>query len=353
MIQEMNTQAILPATAVATNQRIILTNTNTADALQLIEEPLPQPAAGEVRVRVTASGVAFADIMCRQGMYPTMPKLPFTPGYDCVGSVDKLGDGVADLKTGQTVGALLPKFGANANYICVPAPLLVPMPEEIDPAAGTAVILNYLTAHRLLTISAKAQPGERILVHSAAGGVGTAVLQIGKILGLDMYGTASAGKLDLVRSLGATAIDYKNEDFAERMRVLAPEGIDIVIDPVGGKTMQQSYKLLRSGGRLVSSCFMSAAGGGTRAILPNFGRLAWYGIWPDGKKGFFFGDTPSHAQKDNAWYRETLALLFAWLSDGRIQPIIGAKFPLAETAKAQHMLETGAVQGKIILMHQK
>lgn len=352
MIQEMNHQAILPeTTVVTTNQRIILTNTNTPDALQLIEEPLPQPAAGEARVRVITSGVAFADVMCRQGMYPTMPKLPFTPGYDFVGVIDMLGEGVADLKIGQTVGALLPKFGANANYVCVPATLLVPLPADIDPAAGVAVILNYLTAHRLLTISAKAQRGERILVHSAAGGVGTAVLQIGKILGLEMYGTASAGKLELVNSLGATAIDYKNEDFTERMRELAPHGIDIVIDPVGGKTMQQSYKLLRSGGRLVSYGFMSAAGNGTLAILPNFVRLTWYGIWPDGKKGFFYGDTPSHATKENSWYRETLAMLFDWLGDGRIEPIIGTKLPLAEAAKAQHMLETGAVHGKIVLMH--
>ena len=352
MIQKINTQNILSETAVATtNQRIILTNTNTPDALQLIEESLPQPAAGEVRVRVLTSGVAFADVMCRQGSYPTMPKLPFTPGYDFVGVIDLLGPSVDTLSIGQTVGALLPKFGANANYVCVPANLLVPIPVDIDPAAGVTVILNYLTAYRLLTVSTNAQAGERILVHSAAGGVGTAVLQIGKILGLEMYGTASAGKLDLVSSLGATAIDYKHEDFAARMRASAPDGIDIVIDPVGGKTMQQSYKLLRSGGRLVSYGFMSTLGGGLLAILPNFLRLGWYGIWPDGKKGFFYGDTPTHVTKENGWYRKTLTLLFDWLCDGRIVPIIGAKLPLAETAKAQHMLETGAVQGKIVLIH--
>lgn len=331
------------------NQRIILTDIGAPQVLQLIAEPLPEPQAGEVRVRVLASGVAFADILSRTGRYPFMPKLPFTPGYDLVGMVDALGDGVKTVAVGQMVGALLPHFGANAEFVNVPAELLVPVPDGVDAAEAVSMILNYLTAYRLLTISAKVQAGERVLVHSAAGGVGTAVLQIGQILGLDMIGTASAGKVALVEELGATAIDYKNEDFAQRIRTQFPDGIDVVIDPIGGETTKKSYKLLRKNGRLVSFGFMGATGGGKLAVVPSLLPIVGYKLRPDGKQAIMYGTTPAIAEKENAWYRQSLAVLFDWLADGRIQPIIGKKLPLAEAAEAHRLLETGSVVGKVVL----
>ncbi len=331
------------------NQRIILNGIGSPDMLKLIAEPMSAPEAGEVRVRVLASGVAFADILCRTGMYPLMPKLPFTPGYDLVGVVDALGDGVTTVAAGQMVGALLPHFGANAEFVNVPAELLVPVPENVDAAEAVSVILNYLTAYRLLTTSAKAQAGERILVHSAAGGVGTAVLQIGQILGLEMTGTASAGKLALVEELGATAIDYKNEDFAQRVREQYPDGIDVVIDPIGGETMKKSYQLLRKNGRLISFGFMGATSGGKLAIVPNILRIIGYKLRPDGRQAIMYGSTPTIAEKEITWYRESLMTLFDWLKDGRIQPIIGKKLPLAQAPEAHRLVETGSVVGKIVL----
>ncbi len=334
------------------NQRIILNGIGSPAMLKLISEPISAPQAGEARVRVLASGVAYADILCRTGLYPMMPKLPFTPGYDVVGVVDALGDDVKGLSVGQKVGAVLPHFGANAAYVNVPAKLLVPMPEHVAAAEAVAVILNYLTAYRLLTETAKANAGERVLVHSAAGGVGTAVLQIGQILGLEMIGTASAGKLKTVQQYGATAIDYKNEDFAQRIRTQYPEGIDIVLDPISGETTKKSYRLLRKGGRLISFGFMGSTGGGKLAILPSILRIIGYGLRPDGKKAMMFGSLPTIAEKETAWYQEALTTLFGWLANGRIQPIIGAALPLADAPEAHRLLETGAVVGKIVLTNE-
>lgn len=331
------------------NQRIILNGIGSPAMLKLIAEPINAPQAGEARIRVLASGVAYADILCRTGLYPMMPKLPFTPGYDLVGVVDTLGENVQGITVGQKVGAILPHFGANAAYVNVPAELLVPMPENVDATEAVAVILNYLTAYRLLTEAAQAKAGERVLVHSAAGGVGTAVLQIGQILGLDMIGTASAGKLETVTQYGATAIDYKKEDFAQHIRAQYPEGIDIVLDPIGGETTKKSYRLLRKGGRLISFGFMGSTGGGKLAILPSILRIVGYGLRPDGKKAIMFGSLPTIAEKDTVWYQEALTTLFGWLANGRIQPVIGTVLPLAEASEAHRLLETGAIVGKIVL----
>ena len=353
MTQTQTLENNLTNTAVSPqNQRIVLDGIGSPAMLKLISEPMPAPEAGEVRVRVLASGVAFADLLCWKGMYPIMPKLPFTPGYDLVGIVDALGEGVTTAAVGQSVGAILPHFGANAAYVNVPAQLLVPMPAGLDASEAVSVILNYLTAYRLLTVSAQAKKGERVLVHSAAGGVGTAVLQIGKILGLEMIGTASAGKLETVTQYGATAIDYKNEDFAQQIRQEFPEGIDIVLDPIGGDTMKKSYKLLRSGGRLISFGFMGAKEGSKMAVVPNLLNIFGYKLRPDGKSATMYGSTPTIAEKETEWYQGALTTLFDWLANGRIQPIIGAQLPLAEIAEAHHLLATGSVVGKVVLINE-
>jgi NADPH:quinone reductase-like Zn-dependent oxidoreductase len=321
------------------------------ELVRVFEEAVPDPMPGQVRVRVLASGVAFADVLCRRGLYPFMPKMPFTPGYDLVGIVDKLGQDVSGLHENQVVGALLPKFGANADFVCLPQELCVPVPEGIDPLQAAAVILNYLTAYRILLHKAAAQPGERVLVHSAAGGVGTALLQLGRVLDLQMIGTASTGKQALIVDQGAAPIDYKKQDFAQVVRDLTGDGVDIVCDAVGGETMARSYSLLRKNGRLLSYGMLSTMGGGKLAALPTLARLAWYRLKPDGKQALFYGDTPGVAKKDVDWYRESLTTLFDMLAAGQIEPVIGARLPLTEIAQAHQMLESGDVQGKIVLLH--
>lgn len=346
----MLTQTMNKKTAVATHQRLILTGQHKPYRLETVSEPLPQPAAGEVRVRVQAAGLAFADVLARNGRYPGAPRLPFTPGYDIVGLIDALGDNVAELAIGQQVAAIFPHFGGHAEYVCLPAALCVPVPAGLDPSQAVSVILNYLTAHRMLHVNAQVKPGERVLVHSAAGGVGTALLQLGHIAGLEMIGTASGGKLDIVATAGAVPIDYRAEDFAVRVRQLAPDGVDVVCDPIGGETMARSYALLRPGGRLINFGFFSAANGSGIDFMTSFLRLFWYRLRPDGKRAIFFGSTPTHAEKELTWYRQTLAELLLWLADGRIAPIIGATLPLAAADKAFALLETGAVYGKIVLL---
>ncbi len=327
-----------------------LTGIGGPEMLVVGEETVPEPGPGEVLVKVLASGVAFADVLCRRGSYPLMPKLPFTPGYDLVGLVEQLGAGTAALHENQVVAALLPKFGANATHVCLPEALFVPLPDGVDAVRGTAVILNYLTAYGLLVDKAAAQPGERVLVHSAAGGVGTALLQLGRCLDLEMVGTASTDKLPLVSAEGAVAIDYRRQDFAAAVRKLYPDGIDIVCDPVGGETMARSYGLLRKKGRLLSYGMLSAKDSGKIGVLPTLARLGWYRVKPDGKRATFYGSTPTMAQKDTAWYRESMAALFVMLAAGQIDPVIGAELPLAEIALAQEMLERGEVRGKIVLL---
>ncbi|HFE65833.1 MAG TPA: oxidoreductase [Chloroflexi bacterium] len=332
-----------------TIKQAVYTGIGGPEVMQIVEKPLPEPGPGQARVRVLTAGVAFADLMVRFGTYPSPPPPGSPLGYDIVGIVDKLGEGVASLREGQMVGALLPHFGGYTETAVVPEEWLVPLPDGVDPAEAVCLILNYLTAVQMLEEMADAQPGEKLLIHSAAGGVGTAVLQLGRLKNLEMYGTASAGKHELVADLGATPIDYRNEDFGERIRQLAPDGLDIVLDPIGGDTMTRSYKLLRRGGRLVSFGLLTAREGDKSAFLPNLMKIAVRKLWPDGRKIMFNRGLPPYTEKHNDWYRDTLARLFTLLQEGQIQPVIGAKLPLDDIARAHELLENGAVSGKIVL----
>jgi NADPH:quinone reductase-like Zn-dependent oxidoreductase len=305
-----------------------------------------------VRVKVLATGVAFADVAARKGMYPdpTAPSIPFTPGYDIVGVVDKVGAGVSSLAVGQRVAAMLPKFGGYAEFICAPENLLVPVPDGLDSGEAVSLILNYLTAHRMLHYNAQVKAEERILVHGAAGGVGTALLQLGREAGLEIYGTASQGKHALVSSLGARPIDYRREDFLERIRSLTGDGVDAVFDWLGGKIMRRSYQALRQGGRLVSYSFAGAIQEGRGVVVSSLAQLLLYKLLPDGKKAILFGGTPGLAVKENAWYRETLATLFNLLAEGKLEPVVGKRLPLAEAVRAHELMEQAAVSGKIVLI---
>ena len=348
----MSTYTINEQTAVTTQQRHVITGKQKPYTLTAISEAIPEPLPGYARVKVQTAGVAYADVMVRKGLYPGAPKNPMTPGYDVVGTVDALGADVTGLEIGQQVAAILPKFGGYAQFVYVSAELLVPVPDGLDPVQTVSIILNYLTAYRMLHSTTNAKKGERLLVHSAAGGVGTALLQLGQIAGLEMYGTASKGKQDIVAAYGATPIDYKNEDFAARIRELTHgEGVDIVCDPIGGETMIKSYNLLRRGGRLVSFGFLDAMDKGGTAVASSLTRLFLTKLKPDGKHIGMFGSTPTIADKENGWFRDTLAGLFIMLQNGQIEPVIGKTMPLSEASQALDLLENGQVQGKIVLIN--
>jgi NADPH2:quinone reductase len=233
------------------HRRVVVSRHGGPDVLQVVEEDLPEPRAGEVRVKVLAAGVSAHDLMFRRsGSLPGSPRVPFTLGEDIVGVVHKLGEGVSTVERGQTVAGY-PRGGGYAESICLPASELVPVPAGVDAAEAVCLVANYLTAHMVLHRTASVRSGERVLVHGAAGGVGSALLELGKLAGLEMYGTASKCNHELVSALGATPIDYRTEDFVERIHSLTGDGVDAVFDPVGGaRQLWRSYRALRKGGRL-------------------------------------------------------------------------------------------------------
>jgi NADPH:quinone reductase len=346
-------------------KRVVVGRLGGPEVLEIREEDLPEPGLGEVRVRVLATGVSYADLLMREGVHPEAPRPPFTPGWDLVGVVDKLGVGASTVEPGQMVAAL-PVWGANAEFICLPQGELVPVPAGLDPAEALVVVFNYATAYQMMRRSARVKPGQRVLIHAAAGGVGTALLQLGRLAGLEMYGTASARKHELVSSLGGTPIDYRNVDFVEEIYRLTGDGVDVAFDGIGSTTrhLWRSFKTLRSGGKVVAygmpSTLRGGRLGGVRGQrlrgLVRLRGLATIGIFVaatyliPGKRR----TTPYSIQwlkrLRPAWYREDLIALFELLRQGKIEPIVAERIPLEEVAHAHELLGSGSVIGKIVLL---
>src|SRR3954453_10591635 len=231
-------------------KRVVVDHIGGPEVLRGVEEDDPRPGRGEVRLLVLAGGVSFTDSQLRAGTYLGVPKPPFTPGYDLVGVVEDLCPGCSRLKAGDRIASLT-VWGADAERVCVLEENAVEVPADLDPAEVVSLVLTYMTAYQLLHRTAKVKRGETVLVHGAAGRVGTALLELGALAGLRMYGTASAQDRASVERLGATAIDYRNEDFLARVRELTGDGVDIVLDAIGGSVSLRSFRALRSGGRLV------------------------------------------------------------------------------------------------------
>jgi NADPH2:quinone reductase len=333
------------------HHRVVVTRHGEPDVLQVVEEDIPEPKAGEVRVKVLAAGVSAFDLMFRRSRsLPGTPRVPFTLGEDVVGVVDKLGEEVSTAEPGQTVAGAtfcLGVGGGYAEYICLPASELVAVPSGLDPAEAVCVVVNYLTAHMAMHRTADIQSGERILVHGAAGGVGTALLELGKLAGLEMYGTASKYNHELVSALGATPIDYRTEDFVERIRGLTGDGVDAVFDPIGGaRQLWRSYRVLRKGGRLVWFGVAATKKKGLRIIPLTLLMRTLLALFPDGKQA----PLAPNLGKDNAWYRETLTELLDSLAAGKIKPVVAERIPLAEAARAHELLERGGYGGKVVLV---
>jgi NADPH2:quinone reductase len=340
--------------------RIIVTHYGGPDALQVVEEECPEPKPGEVRVRVLAAGVALPDVMAREGVHPETPPLLFTPGWDLVGVVDRLGDGVSGIEPGQIVAAM-PISGAYAEFVCLPQHELVPVPPGLDAAEAVSLVLNYITAYQMLHRSAKVGPGQRVLIHGAAGGVGTALLQLGRLAGLEMYGTCSSGGASVVSELGGVPIDYRNQDYVKEIHRLTSEGVDAVFDPIGGAHLWHSRKALRPGGRVVVYGHTSSLRGeglasgrpGRRQRFRGFATIGLYiaGGWLlPGRRRVVPYSIQTLKRLKPALFRQDLIALFDLLQQQKIKPLIAQRFPLAEARHAHELLGKGGVTGKFVLV---
>lgn len=340
--------------------RIVVTRYGGPEVLQLLEEERPEPGPGEVRVRVLAAGVSLPDILAREGVHPETPLPPFTPGWDLVGTVDRVGEGVSGIEPGRLVAAM-PISGAYAEFICLPRDELVPVPPGLDPGLAVSLVLNYITAYQMMHRSAKARAGQRALIHGAAGGVGTALLQLGREAGLEMYGTCSAGGSIAVADLGATPIDYQHQDFVAEIRRLTGGGVDMVFDPIGGAHLWRSRMALRPGGRVVGYGLTTALRGseltssrpGRRQRFRGTAIFAWYiaaGWLLPGRRRVIPYSIQTLKRLKPAMFRQDLSTLLDLLRQQKIKPLIAQRFPLMEARQAQERLERGGVIGKIVLV---
>ncbi len=312
------------------------------------KETLPEPSANKVRVKLLAASATFTDTMVRKGVYYGFKeKPPLSPGYDMVGMVDKLGTAVANstLRTGQTV-ADLTVWGAYTEYMIRPADSLIPVPDGIDPAEAVSVVLSYMTAYQMLHRVAKVKRGQSILVHGAGGAVGTALIELGRLLDLNMYGTASASKRELVQKLGVIPIDYRKEDFVTRLQT---EGkVDAAFDAISGENFKRSFNSLKKGGILIPYGFYDQAMGRGGNVVLDYMKVMLWNVLPNGRRASFYSITDLH-KKNPDWFKEDLGALFTLLAEGKIKPTIERRMKLEDAVEAHKLIESAAVKGRIVL----
>ena len=320
---------------------IQVTRRGGPEALQVIENELRAPAAGEARIKVEVTHVCQDDVAARVGNRPFLPKLPFTPGYAIIGRVDQIGEGVTQVKVGERVAALI-QLGGYAEYVYWKADNLAPVPESLDAAEASPLILNYLVAYQILNRVARVQAGDKVLMVGASGGCGTAFLQLGKLAGLKMYGLASARKHAILESYGAVPIDYQRQDFVTELHKAEPEGLDFVFNGMGEEYFERGLAVLRKGGVLVHYGGPQSMRGFFLLML----KLIGYNLLPNGKTIKGYG---THREGVSG-FKEDWSHLFRLLEERKIEPLIAGKFPLLEAARANEMLESGQVSGSLVLL---
>jgi NADPH:quinone reductase-like Zn-dependent oxidoreductase len=323
---------------------VVATQRGGPEVLQIVENDLRSPAAGEVRIRVLATGVGHTDVNYRYGYSPFSPKVPFVPGYEVMGVVDAVGENVSRFAAGNRVAALT-GHGGYTEMIYLGQEHLVPVPPSLAPAEVVTLVLNYVSAYQMLHRVARVKAGDKVLIIGASGGIGTALLELGRLAGLKMFGTASPGKNNLLTQMGVIPIDYHTQDFVEVIRQAEPGGLDFVFDGMGGENGDRGLAVLRRGGKLVGY----AAPVGLGSTLRDMVKLISVNILPNGKSAEFYGITALYL-RDKKPFMEDLPKLFSLLEEGKIKPIITQKFPILEAAKANALLESGQVSGNIVLL---
>ena len=337
--------------------KIIIPRTGARAKFKLVEEGMPLLDANQILVKAEVCGVAFADVLMREGLYPDVERRNLTPGYDVVGRVIDKGSNVNRIAVGDRVASLT-QTGAYADHVVVEEDLSVICPEHLPAQQLVALILNYTTAYQMLTRIARVIEGETILVHGAAGGVGSALVELGLQMGLTVYGTLSKRKWHaLPEIINHHALfhklDYQAQPFEQALTEHEPEGVDFVFDAIGGGHLKRSYQALRSGGVVVSYGFSTAMTQGNRnwvaaikgllkslispvTLIQDNKTIAGYGIW-------------NYALAHPVWLREDLSQLIQWLDEGRLHPMIAKSYPLAQAECAQDKVSRSDFAGKVVL----
>lgn len=339
---------------------VVLTGTGGPEVLQVQERPDPVAGPGEVRIAVRAAGINFADTMARVGLYPDAPKPPCVLGYEVAGEVESVGEGVSDFKPGDRVMAGT-RFGGQAELVVVPAAQALPLPDRLSFEQGAAFPVNYGTAYAALVLMGGLRSGDRVLIHAAAGGVGTAATQIAANVGAEVFGTASAAKHEWILAHGVDhAIDYRSQDFeAEVRRLTGGEGVDVVIDALGPASFRKDYRLLRAGGRLVMFGLSDASRGGARSVpaalrsllaMP-LATMPWWKSLAvmNENKGVFGLNMLSWWDREGNLDRLTQPLLED-LEAGRLEPVVAQAFPFERAGEAHRYIAERRNVGKVLLL---
>jgi len=329
------------------NRVVQLKRFGDADALEVVDAPLPHAGPGEVRIHVLASGLEYTDTLIRRHLYPQTAsrRPPFVMGYDVVGEIDQLGEGVSGFQTGDRV-ADMTVVGSNAAYRTLRAGDLTPVPAGVDAAEAATLILSWMTAYQLLHRAARVQPGQRVLVHGAAGAVGQALLTLGRMAGAELWGAANGTHAALIHGLGATAIDYRREDFAR----VVPGGFDVVFDGIGEDGYRRSFASLNPGGLLCAYGYSAGVQDRRRmaTMLMWIARLYLWSWLPGARRARFFSINAMRLRHP-AWFKQDLAHLFTLLASGAIRPRVSERIPLEDVAEAHRRLEAGGLEGKLVL----
>lgn len=332
---------------------VVLPGIGEPESLQIRAREVGPPGPGQALVRVEATGISFAEQQMRRGKYYDQPPFPFVPGYDLVGVVAQSGTGAP--QEGQRVAALT-KTGGWTSHVVLDAADLVPVPDRVDAAAAETIVVNGLTAWRMLHRTARVRSGQTIVVLGASGGVGSTLVQLARHAGVKVIGTAGPAQQDRLRELGATPIDYRHDDVAARVRELAPDGVAAVFDHIGGPGLSDSWRMLAHGGTLVSygtASTINQPGNPRLPVLKLLARLYAWNALPNGRHAHFFNLwagqrlRPRHYRAQLA---DDLRRVFALLAEGAITPQIARRFPLTEAAAALRYAEAGGITGKVLLI---
>jgi NADPH:quinone reductase-like Zn-dependent oxidoreductase len=326
---------------------IVMPREGGPEVLEAHRRDLASPGAGQVTVRVEAAGVSFAEVQMLKGRYFGQPKFPFVPGYDLVGEVEEVGEGVDENMVGSRVAALT-ETGSWADRVVLDAVDATPVPASLDPADAVAAVTNGVTAWQMLHRAASVRSGQTVLVHGASGGVGTLLVQLARLAGAKVIGTASARKHAYVRSLGAEPVDYKG-DVPARVREISPDGVDAVFDHVGGPGLVDSYRMLRKGGTLVTygsaSTLDSSTGHWIKPYLPIFARVLRWKATPDGRRATFY-----YVKRWPRFFQDDLSAVLSLVAEGKIEAHATTRMPLEKAAEALGFLASGKASGKVVLV---